>query len=545
MRAVFEANRFPLTPGLRLLEASAGTGKTFSLAHLVLRFVSEAELPLNQLLVVTFTNAAAAELRERIGRRLQQALTGLDSGAGAEQGDGAGHGADVDPALADWLAWARPRAEALRAPLLLALEDLDGADITTIHGFCLRTLQRHALESGHPPELQLDTDSAPLLRQVCHDYWRQQVLALPAHLLAGLQKRLKGPQTLVQLLARLDGDPALSLDPLPEGMEAHQPLTDQLEGLWGSSWTNFCNLWARHGEALESSLCSTAADWRSRGISTTTPYSPRPRKDRCAILSAWIAGQPDGGDHAACLAQKELNEYFHPGAFLKRARPIEADPSAPGGRQPSLPERSLMEAVAALLEGPAEALLLHACHWGRRELARRRERSGRMGYGQLLESLDPGEDPHTPSPLLEAVAQRYAAALIDEFQDTDPIQWRILSRAFSPERHRLVLVGDPKQAIYRFRGGELATYRLAAAAAEASGGVSALSTNYRATGTLIEALNGLMAPGLRRSGLEVPQVEPRPGCSGWAVAGATASPPRAARSWRNGCPARWPGWWRS
>ncbi len=512
MKAVFEANRFPLTPGLRLLEASAGTGKTFSLAHLVLRLVSEAELPLNQLLVVTFTNAAAAELRERIGRRLQQALTGLEAGAAAGEGNGAGHRADVDPALADWLTWARPRAEALRAPLLLALEDLDGADITTIHGFCLRSLQRHALESGHPPELQLDTDAAPLLRQVCHDYWRQQVLALPAHLLAGVQSQLKGPDTLVQLLARLDGDPALALDPLPEGMDAHQPLTDQLVGLWRSSWTHFCALWARHGQALEASLCSTAADWRSRGISKTGTYSPRPRKDRCAIVSVWIAAQPDGGDHAACLAQKELNDYFHPGAFLKQARPIEATaPSAPGGREPSLPERPLMEAVAALLEGPAEALLLHACHWGRRELARRRQRSGRMGYGQLLESLDPGEDPHAPSPLLEAVAQRYAAALIDEFQDTDPIQWRILSRAFSPERHRLVLVGDPKQAIYRFRGGELATYRLAAAAAETSGGVSALTTNYRATATLIKALNGLMAPGLRRSGLEVPQVEPRPG----------------------------------
>lgn len=509
MREPFEPNRFPLSPGLRLLEASAGTGKTFSLAHLVLRLVSEGGLSLKQLLVVTFTNAAAAELRDRIGRRLQQALNGLEAEAGAAA-------EDIDPALAGWLAWARPRADGLRAPLLLALEELDGADITTIHGFCLRTLQRHALEAGHPPDLQLDTDPGPLLRQVCHDYWRQQVLALPPHLLAGLQSQLKGPETLVQLLSRLDGDPALALDPLPDGMDASQPLTAQLVSLWGRRWSEFRALWQRHGKALEASLCSTAADWRSRGNSKTDPYTPRPRKDRGAIVTTWIGGQPDDGDYAACLHQKELNDYFHPGAFLKRARPIEASgpstASSPGtAQQPNLPQRPLMEAVAALLEGPAEALLLHACHWGRGELVRRRERSGRMGYGQLLESLDPGADPHAPSPLLEAVAERYAAALIDEFQDTDPIQWRILSRAFSPARHRLVLVGDPKQAIYRFRGGELATYRLAAAEAEASGGISALSTNYRASAPLIEALNGLMAPGLRRSGLEVPRVEPSPG----------------------------------
>ena len=104
---------------------------------------------------------------------------------------------------------------------------------------------------------------------------------------------------------------------------------------------------------------------------------------------------------------------------------------------------------------------------------------------------------------------RSAAALIDEFQDTDPIQWRILARAFQPHRHRLVMVGDPKQAIYRFRGGELATYLQARACAGAGGGISSLGDNYRAAAGLIEALNGLMAPGLRRSNLPVPEVVAR------------------------------------
>lgn len=97
-------------------------------------------------------------------------------------------------------------------------------------------------------------------------------------------------------------------------------------------------------------------------------------------------------------------------------------------------------------------------------------------------------------------------ALIDEFQDTDPIQWRILSRAFQPERHRLVMVGDPKQAIYRFRGGELATYQRARAVAASGGGISSLTDNYRASEALVGGLNGLMEPGLRRSGLAVPEV---------------------------------------
>ncbi|MCT0227409.1 UvrD-helicase domain-containing protein [Synechococcus sp. CS-1331] len=489
----FEANAFPLDPGIRLLEASAGTGKTFALAQLVLRYVAEAELSLRQLLVVTFTDAAAAELRDRIGQRLQLALACLDDPALEAP----------DPTLAQWLELQRPRAGSLRARLLLALEQLDAADITTIHGFCRRSLQRQALEAGLPPELQLESDNGTLVRQVAHDYWQRQVLPLKSTLLAGLQQRLGGPERLESLLRQLDGDPALQLEPLPPEIDADGPLAPQLEALWAGAWCRFQRLWGDHGRALEAAFCCSAGQWRALGIKSTTPYSPKPTKDRCGLVDGWIAAQPSGGDYGATAgsgggAGGLLRDYFHPGAFLKLARGIE-------GERPSLPERPLLEAIAQVLDGPAEALLLHACHWGRAELNRRRRQSGRLGFAQLLEGLDPGEQASTP--LLEVVGQRYAVALVDEFQDTDPIQWRILSRAFQPGRHRLVLVGDPKQAIYRFRGGELATYLRARQAAIAGGGISSLTDNYRSSEALIAGLNGLMRPGLRRSGLPVPPVQ--------------------------------------
>ena len=495
----FDANTFSLEPGIRLLEASAGTGKTFALAHLVLRYISEANLRLQQLLVVTYTEAAAAELRDRIGRRLQQAITALGPPEATPLLP------PTDPTLAHWLHQqlnSGPEAQAeLRVRLLLALEELDSSDITTIHGFCRRSLQRQALEAGLPPELQLDEADATLLRQVVHDYWQQQVLALPAHLLAGLLQHIQGPEALARLLGQLDGDPALSLDPLPPGLALEQPLAPQLERLWQQSWQRFTTLWQAQGQALEADLRAAASHWRSLGVKDTKPYSPRPTKDRCALLSSWISAQQGGGDYAATCRQELLRTYFHPGAFLKVARPLEGTEQ----RDPSLPQRDLLEAIAAVVEGPAEALLLHACHWGRQELARRRQQAGRLGFSQLLEAMDPGEASSTP--LLEAVGQRYAVALIDEFQDTDPIQWRILSRAFRPERHRLVMVGDPKQAIYRFRGGELATYLQARSCADSAGGISGLADNYRSSQPLITALNGWMAPGLRRSGLAVPAVQ--------------------------------------
>ena len=499
----FEANQLPLSPGLRLLEASAGTGKTFALAHLVLRLLSEGADPpsVEQLLVVTFTEAAAAELRDRIARRLQQALQRLDAPSENDH--------DLDAPLQGWLQAQRsqPRAP-LRGRLLLALEQLDRADITTIHGFCRRTLQRQALEAGLGPAVSLETDSQERRQQLVHDYWRQQVLPLEPGLLAGLQQLQIHPAQLTQLLASLDGDPALELDPLPADLEASQPLAPQLSALWTQRWRRFVDLWSQGADALEQELAAAAAELHSLGIEYK-PYRLKPKPDRLERVQGWIDGL-DGAvpDYATVLAQRDLREYFHPGPFTKAAAQAQGD-------RVSLPQRPLLEAIAALLEGPAELLLLHLAHWGRRELALRREAAGQMGFSQLLEQLDPGPDPQAPSPLLEAVARRYRAALIDEFQDTDPIQWRILQRAFGgPQpRHLLVMVGDPKQAIYRFRGGELATYRQAAAQVPPPDR-RGLIENRRASAALVAGLNALMAPGLERSRLPVPAVEAkaRQGC---------------------------------
>jgi exodeoxyribonuclease V beta subunit len=484
----FEPNGMPLSPGIRLLEASAGTGKTFALAHLVLRLVSEGPRPLaiEQLLVVTFTDAAAAELRDRIARRLQQALALLEGIAAAE----------LDQPLAEWLAAQGPDpSPLLRGRLLLALEQLDRADITTIHGFCRRTLQRQALEAGLGPAVALETGAAERRGQIVHDYWQQQVLPLPVEHLAGLLSRGIEPERLASVLLSLDGDPALELDPLPEGVGLDQPLAAQLQARWLASWQRFEQLWHRDAEELERNLAASAGVAKENGHSYR-PYRLKPKPDKLDAVNGWLAELEGPPSYAELLERKELRDYFHPGPVQK----LESAAHPEGAR---LPQAELLEAIAELVDGPAELVLLHFAHWGRAELARRRERSSEMGYGQLLEQLDPGDQAGTP--LLQAVSGRYRAALIDEFQDTDPIQWRILQGAFGgePPRHLLVMVGDPKQAIYRFRGGELATYREAASQAEARYG---LVENRRSSAGLIDGLNALMRPRLVRSDLEVPEV---------------------------------------
>ena len=496
----FEANGMPLSPGIRLLEASAGTGKTFALAHLVLRLLSEGARPLTieQLLVVTFTEAAAAELRDRIARRLQAALGLLEAERSARSMEPPAPPADQP--LAQWRqALGQDPDPALRGRLLLALEQLDRADITTIHGFCRRTLQRQALEAGLGPAVALEGRAAERRSQIVHDYWQQQVLPLPAADLAGLLARQVEPERLSQLLLQLDGDPALSLEPLPAGVSQECPLAAQWQQQRLSSWQQFQTCWSSRAEQLEQDLAATASAAKPLGIDYK-PYRLKPKPDKLQRVEQWLAEHADLPGYDAVLAVKELREYFHPGSVQR----LEAAVHGEGVR---LPQAELLAAIADLVDGPAELLLLHFAHWGRAELARRRARSGEMGFGQLLERLDPGPQAagSAPTPLLQAVANRYRAALIDEFQDTDPIQWRILQTSFSgtPQRHLLVMVGDPKQAIYRFRGGELATYRQAAAEADARYG---LIENRRSSEALIAGLNALMRPGLVASGLTVPTV---------------------------------------
>lgn len=508
----FDANRFPLDPGLQLLEASAGTGKTFALAHLVLRLVAERQQRLQELLVVTFTEAAAGELRDRIARRLQQGLEALEA-----PGDSRAY---PDDTLAQWHQGQNPDPQAqwaLRARLLEALEDLDRADITTIHGFCRRSLQRHALEAGLGPAVELESDDSQLRLEIVHDYWQGQLLPLPPELLGGLQERGLRLNHLISVLTRLDSDPALELDPLPPELRADQPLAPQLEALWPRRWQRFVDLWQQNAEALEQAFCSTAADLRARFGAKAFPsackYSAKPRTDRVGALSGWIAEQVRSAEIATgspaalpgyrtVVQETLLREYFHPGPFTRMVAPYEDEPI-------SLPQRPLLEAIAELVDGPLELSLLHFGHWARQELLRRRQRSGRMGFAQLLEGLDPGPSGQDHAALIAALGRRYRVALVDEFQDTDPIQWRILERAFLAEpgaraSHLVVLVGDPKQAIYRFRGGDLATYQRARARAD---GLHGLRQNRRSSQALVRALNALMAPGLPLSQLEVPAVD--------------------------------------
>ena len=494
----FDANTHPLDPGLRLLEASAGTGKTFALAHLCLRLITERGIPLQAVLVVTFTEAAAAELRSRIGARLQLALQGLDA---LQQNTSL---PETDQVLIAW--WDRAPSGAERSVwisrLLVALEQLDAADITTIHGFCSRSLRRMALSSGAAMQPLIETDATVLLQEVVQEVWQEQMLTLPVAQLQGLDQAGLSADGLREALARLDGDPHPTLEMPTGALDPDQPLSVQLQGLINAAWQRFLTLWSRDGRTLESCFRAAAEQWKALGFKSS-PYSAKPRTDRCAQVDRWISTLSEAPDLSVIRAfEKPLREYFHPGSWCKVARRCGED-------NPSLAAAELQSAIADLWDGPPEHVWRYLLQRCLRSLAERRQRSGSISFAGLLAAMDPGEvaDASWLAPLRE----RFRAVMVDEFQDTDPVQWRLLRRAFAQgsDRHLLLLVGDPKQAIYRFRGGDLDTYKVARSQVDR---IDHLLDNHRTTAPLMAGLNALMEPGLPRSELPVPAVAARSRC---------------------------------
>ena len=343
--------------GRLVVEASAGTGKTYSLTALVVRYVAERGLTASELLVVTFTRAAAAELRDRTRRALLDAREVLASG-------------DV-PARHAWMGSLLKCSEGEREVRLqhvqAAVSTFDDATITTIHGFCQQALRQLGLRSGTRLGSELVEDVSSIVDEVCRDLVVQQ-LAPGANAL---------------------------------------------------SWP---------------------------GIGTNAPGTvlKRLREAVTALLN-------------------------NPGAV---AVPGPADGATPRNGDTADRLRAWVDLVD-------EAV---------RRVRHRRIDRHELGYDDLVTQLrDAVVDTESGDEVRRMLQSRYRLVLVDEFQDTDPVQWTVFGTAFG-DQSVVITVGDPKQAIYRFRGADVDAYLRATSGVDKRD----LRTNYRSDQDLVRGTLGLI-----------------------------------------------------
>lgn len=458
--------------GIRLIEAAAGTGKTYAIEGLYLRLVLEKQLPVEQILVVTFTRAATAELRDRIYRRLAQAR---DAFAGAAVLEG-------DDLLRHLTATASPRLPAERL-LRQALMDFDRAAIFTIHGFCQRVLYENAFETASVFNAELIQDPTPILVEVVEDFWRRTVWDLPPEFLRFAQGFLGDPGRLLEL-ARQATTAAFAVSPRrerpclqPETLAAFRTRREQLRTVWSAG--------------REDARCILlAAPLNGKSYGTQTPAAngaPTGREQR-------VGGLFDALD--AYLAQAS-SSYPPPPAVGKLAASSLDRATLKGRETASHPVFDACEALTQAAELLALEMNGHRQHLKWRlvnsvpaELEKRMVSQGRVSFDDLLRRVARTLEGDRGDELTGAVRRRYRAALVDEFQDTDDLQYTLFARLFASPPHLLVMIGDPKQAIYGFRGADIFSYLRAARQADSR---FTLLHNWRSSPGLVQAVNTLFA----------------------------------------------------
>lgn len=473
-----------------IVEASAGTGKTHTIIEIVLRLMCERKVPITDILIVTFTEKATGELKGRLRGKLEEAAQKEDEFS--------------------------PRA-------IAALNVLDQASVFTIHGFCQRVLREHAFANKQDADAEL-VDDADLLKQSLREVQRSQ---WPRELQDSLASTLR--------IADFDGDwdkpvldlaksfqPACGHRLRPEAgaigaefgaleeviRKAHAKIEKHagrcpLEQVGNHPWSDgFLKLDAN----------SKWLDSRHRNL--LVPFlrwimDPTSKLQAVASLTAFMHDAREVssfGTHGFGLLTTNLG---------KKAQP--QLPTLCPGLQDAVVEMEILQRREDLAHVTffLSTWTVRAVHT---HLDAYKQERGLLSFNDLLTHLDRAlhEDSASSKPVLRALRERYRYAIVDEFQDTDPIQWRIFKRIFVDGKgpQRLIIVGDPKQAIFGFRGADLQAYLDAVRELKSNhkGKSYPLATNWRSDSGMLNALNALFEKGewFQGTGIDYVKVGPPP-----------------------------------
>ncbi|XXQ67234.1 exodeoxyribonuclease V subunit beta [Neisseriaceae bacterium B1] len=507
----------PLTlplSGTHLIEASAGTGKTWNIAALYTRLVVLEHMGVDKILVVTFTKAATAELKNRLRARLDEALVALLNTENAlckpkrlreECSDGflfrllikalqkemrllaqrlPENAETQDSELA---AQAQARLE-LR--LKAAIADFDHAAIFTIHGFCQRVLQDFAFYCQVPFQIELDEESRPLYRLIAaQDFWREQIVHNTARAGLVFNENLTPEKQLNQLDNYLSR-PYLVFRQPEKRSEDLARLQQDLARAWSFVQPKLTEI--------------EAAFWQLHPNLSSTFYKDESLRQRFAALNGF-SGSLNAQDLFNALNQHgkfqgETVDYLPFNADVLQEKKLKNKELNPEFVAQVAQLDDVYHAAQAVVQAEQEALIalnfdfidyLRQAHE-----ARKKEQPERRFDDLLLDVFNAlQQDAAHREALAAAMSAQWHTALIDEFQDTDPLQYQVFRQTFGLAAEReggkaLFLVGDPKQAIYSFRGADIFAYLDAAHDAPESQRYS-LDTNHRSHAKLINSIGAL------------------------------------------------------
>lgn len=474
----FDPRTIPLTGGTHLIEASAGTGKTYGIAALFTRLILEGR-DIARIIVVTFTEAAAAELKTRLRMWLDAALTHLHNPQQSQ----------AEPLQQQLIQDAQQQHDThtLIQRLELALNAFDTAAIYTIHGFCLRVLNDQALLCGTPFDIQINRIPNSTLLAAIQDFWRSHIANNPVHTALVSQHRLT-PQSLLEEMRPYSQQPHLQRPnaEMPQ-LQQHQ---QQREQAWQQLLTQL--------QQVETAFWQMHPKLNARSYNTQSYQTIFAQLHAIRPPEAQTATQPNP-TAADNLHQLELfkpkkshtQNLQRETLIAKHKKGHEADPVQLHALEPLLQLVQTHQSCIAAEEQATLSLKLQILQLLDQTIEADKQQHNRRDFNDLLLDLHHAlhHSPHSDT-LARAMAEQCDAILIDEFQDTDPLQYAIFQTAFIQQGLPVFLVGDPKQAIYGFRGADIQAY-LAAAADTPEAHRHTLSDNYRSSQGIIDAVAAL------------------------------------------------------
>ncbi|EER56301.1 UvrD/REP helicase [Neisseria flavescens SK114] len=473
--------------GTNLIEASAGTGKTYGIAALFTRLIVLEKKDIEKILVVTFTKAATAELKTRLRARLDEVLQVLNEiqtlgGEPEHISDGLNTYYDKEKKSPDdFLNRLIPLAlgeqdgqescHRLILRLKAALSQFDNASIYTIHGFCQRVLRDYAFLCGAPLDVELSDDSRERLLIPAQDFWRQKV-ATDTTLAQLVFDRKCTPEEMLAEIKSYTGRPYLKFR-RPEGslkeaqanlQETWQKVCGQLEDLEKAFWTILPKL---NGQTYKRNTFENVfIDLKTNAESS---HLPRLGKQTLGKLNHFSIDTLNSKLKKEYKADADAPEIIQLQALANLGRDLQAMESAE-------------EAVFICLQ-------LDLLSYINQSIAEQKKSRRERVFDDLLldvhQALTTNEHGNA---LAKVAAANWEIALIDEFQDTDPLQYEIFRQIFIEQGCPLFLVGDPKQAIYSFRGADIYAYLQAAQDADRH---YTLAVNYRSHAKLINGISAL------------------------------------------------------
>jgi exodeoxyribonuclease V beta subunit len=446
-----------LDPGRhQVVEASAGTGKTYLIEHRVVDLLLSTSTPIEQILVVTFTEKATAELRFRVRRLIEQVEGTREHTAGPDE--------------PHWIIDAEARHK-----LTDALLGFDRASIHTIHAFCQRVITENAFSSRRLfAQTQVAGEAA--FSEAFKAALREELAREEGHkrYLAAWYRSGRSVEDLEKLLYRCANQNGTLVPDFDEqatasrlrAAAAEMPAVDddtmlaalKQAGVRGASTRAVL----RRLAALRSCLDRFALENDVGDFLATFEAADRAVTSTRERLLAYVAAQVESAD---------IDD-----ANLAATRDVVLDL-----------DRTIVPLAAAV----AQRFLPPV----RTRLEADKNRRGQFDFQDMLRLVWESLDADTSSDVCQRLRERYRYALIDEFQDTDELQWKIFRRIYLESGdNKLCIIGDPKQAIYGFRGADVHTYLEARRQVqEQDGQVTNLIDNYRSTDALVRAYNEIFS----------------------------------------------------